>query len=154
MPSGRATGPTCCEFIMDTYWEHFEHGADIGVRGVAPSKQEAFAQAAVALCAVITDIEQVATEESIAVSCSAVDDELLLVEWLNTLIFEMATRRMLFARFDVEIDKQQLVATAWGEPLQPDKHQPAVEVKGATYTALRVAQDANDSWRAECVVDV
>jgi len=139
---------------MDTYWEHFEHGADIGVRGVAPSKQEAFAQAAVALCAVITDLEQVATEESITVSCSAADDELLLVEWLNTLIFEMATRRMLFARFDVEIDNQQLDATAWGEPLQLEKHQPAVEVKGATYTALRVAQDANGSWLAECVVDV
>ena len=32
------------------------------------------------------------------------DDELLLVDWLNALIYEMATRRMLFGRFDVTIE--------------------------------------------------
>src|SRR5512139_3851745 len=36
-------------------WEHFEHGADIGVRGFGASVAEAFEQAALALTAVIAD---------------------------------------------------------------------------------------------------
>ena len=78
---------------------------------------------------------------------------MLLVDWLNALIYEMATRRLLFARFDMHIDGQHLRATAWGEPVAGERHQPAVEVKGATYTALRVAED-NGLWIAQCVVDV
>jgi tRNA nucleotidyltransferase (CCA-adding enzyme) len=137
-----------------SYWEHFEHGADIGVRGVAPSKSEAFAQAACALCAVITDLDCITPAKSISVTCDAPDDELLLTEWLNSLIFEIATRNMLFSRFEVRIDGHHLSATAWGEPLQIDKHHPTVEVKGATYTSLHVAQQADGKWLAQCVVDV
>jgi tRNA nucleotidyltransferase (CCA-adding enzyme) len=35
-----------------------------------------------------------------------------------------------------------------------ERHQPAVEVKGATYTALKVARDEQGRWVAQCVVDV
>lgn len=139
---------------MTGYWEHFEHGADIGVRGVGPGKSEAFAQAACALSAIITDLERIIPEESITVNCDAVDDELLLTEWLNSLIFEMSTRNMLFSRFEVTIDDHHLSATAWGEHLQIDKHQPVVEIKGATYTSLRVEQQSAGVWLAQCVVDV
>jgi tRNA nucleotidyltransferase (CCA-adding enzyme) len=38
---------------MKDRWEHFEHGADIGVRGLGTSKAGAFEQAALALMAVI-----------------------------------------------------------------------------------------------------
>ncbi|MGD8842471.1 MAG: archease [Gammaproteobacteria bacterium] len=45
-------------------------------------------------------------------------------------------------------------ATAWGESIDTPRHQPAAEVKGATYTALSVHQDATGRWVAQCVVDV
>ena len=66
----------------------------------------------------------------------------------------MATRHMLFSRFSVSILQRGLNATAWGEAIEPSRHQPGVEVKGATYTALRVYQDAEGDWIAQCVVDV
>jgi SHS2 domain-containing protein len=66
----------------------------------------------------------------------------------------MAVRRMLFGRFAVMIDGDRLRATLWGEPVDVAKHAPACEPKGATYTALRVAQDAEGIWSASCVVDV
>jgi tRNA nucleotidyltransferase (CCA-adding enzyme) len=78
----------------------------------------------------------------------------LLVDWLNALVFEMATRRMLFSRFEVEIGAGRLRALAWGEAVDVERHKPAVEVKGATYTSLRVAQEADGTWVAQCVVDV
>lgn len=73
-------------------WEHFSHGADIGVRGVGATKAEAFEQAALALTAVIADPGLVAPLEAIAVECAAPDDELLFADWLNALIYEMGRR--------------------------------------------------------------
>ena len=57
-------------------------------------------------------------------------------------------------RFEVALLDNELNATAWGEPIDRSRHRPAVEVKGATYTQLRVEQTANGGWIAQCVVDV
>ena len=140
--------------MSEKYWEHFPHEADIGVRGVGATKEEAFEQAAVALTAVVTDPDGVAPLEEIEVECDAPDDELLLAEWLNALIYQMATRRMLFARFEVRFNDSRLGGKAWGEPIVVGRHNPAVEVKGATYTQLRVARQETGAWLAQCVVDV
>jgi SHS2 domain-containing protein len=136
------------------HWEHFPHDADVGVRGMGASKEEAFEQAAHALTAVIADPEAVAAQEAVEVACEAPDDELLLVDWLNALVYEMATRRMLFGRFEVHIDGPTLRGRAWGEKVDVARHQPAVEVKGATLTCLRVGQEPGGAWVAQCVVDV
>ena len=134
-------------------WAHFSHDADIGVVGMGPSKAEAFRQAALALTAVITDPGKVEPLQPVPVLCEAPSDELLLVEWLNALVYEIAVRKMLFADFVVEIEAGQLRATAYGEPVDLDRHEPAVEIKGATLTALQVVEGP-DGWRAQCVVDV
>ncbi|MEO8326472.1 MAG: archease, partial [Nitrospirota bacterium] len=34
------------------------------------------------------------------------------------------------------------------------KHEPAVEIKGATYTELSVRRIEGNGWVAQCVVDV
>ena len=135
-------------------WEHFHHEADIGVRGTGQTSAQAFEQAAVALTAVITEPETVACRETLHIECEAPDLELLLVDWLNALVYEMATRKMLFSRFQVELSGTRLHATACGEPVDVARHQPAAEVKGATYTELEVREDQTGSWRAQCVVDV
>jgi SHS2 domain-containing protein len=135
-------------------WEHFQHIADIGVRGSGRSLAEAFEQAALAMTAVILDPDAVVCSEPLAIEVSAPDHELLLAEWLNALIYEMATRRMLFARFEVEIRGHGLKATAWGEAIDVARHRPTVEIKGATFTELRVWRSDDDFWHAQCVVDV
>ena len=56
--------------------------------------------------------------------------------------------------FQVRIEGRRLFATAWGERIDVTRHQPAVEVKGATYTNLSVRQEPNGLWVAQCVVDV
>lgn len=139
--------------LMDAHWEHFAHGADIGVRGFGATEAEAFEQAGLALTAVIADLATVEPREAVAVECDAPDDELLFAEWLNGLIYEMAIRKMLFARYQVRLAGGRLSARAWGERIDVVRHHPAVEVKGATYTQLRVAREA-DGWVAQTVVDV
>jgi tRNA nucleotidyltransferase (CCA-adding enzyme) len=132
-------------------WEHFAHGADIGVRGHGPSLEEAFEQAALALAAVVTEVP-VTPKIAVTVVCEAPDDDLLLVEWLDAIIYEMAARRMLFGRFSVTIRGRRLYGTAWGESVQP-RHAPACEPK-ATLTELRVTRDATGQWSAGCIIDV
>jgi tRNA nucleotidyltransferase (CCA-adding enzyme) len=135
-------------------WEHFPHQADMGVRGFGPTRAAAFEQAALAMIAIVTDPAGVAEATAVAIRCEAPDDELLLVDWLNALVYEMASRHLLFGRFEVSLEGQQLSAVAWGEPVDCARHQPAVEIKGATYTALKVEQRAGGDWLAQCVVDV
>ena len=136
-----------------TRWEHYEHAADIGVRGFGATKAEAFEQAGLALMAVVADLRTIGEFERISLDCEAPDDELLLAEWLNALVYQMATRKLLFRRFNVAIDGTRLHAQAWGEPIDAERHKPAVEVKGATFTTLRVARHG-EGWVAQTVVDV
>lgn len=128
--------------------------ADMGVRGIGATKADAFAQAALALVGVVTELERVRPTDRVDIACEAPDDELLLVDWLNAVVYEMATRRMVFGRFDVRLDGTRLHATASGEPVDRLRHEPRVEVKGATYTAVAVTHDPEKGWVAQCVVDV
>jgi tRNA nucleotidyltransferase (CCA-adding enzyme) len=139
--------------MKTAYWEHFSHEADIGIRGIADTLPCVFEQVALALTGVLTDPEIVEQQQQIDISCVAPDIELLLVDWLNALIYEMATRRMLFSRFEVHLEDHHLYAKVWGEGIDIGKHEPAVEVKGATYTELDVHQE-DGRWIAQCVVDV
>jgi tRNA nucleotidyltransferase (CCA-adding enzyme) len=150
---GEGTAASTAAEHAASSWAHFAHDADIGVVGIGPTKAEAFRQAALALTAVVTDPRRVNPQAAVPVVCHAPDDELLLVGWLNALVYEMAVRAMLFADFTVDIHGGTLRATAYGEPVDVDRHEPAVEIKGATLTALQV-KEGPGGWRAQCVVDV
>jgi tRNA nucleotidyltransferase (CCA-adding enzyme) len=140
--------------ITASGWEHFSHGSDIGVRGFGPTQEAAFQQVARGLTAVVTDPDSVRPSQPVQIACDAPTDDGLLFDWLNALIYEMATRRMLFNAFDVTIQNGRLTATAWGEPVDRTRHEPAVEIKGATYTSLLVERRSDGTWRAGCVVDI
>lgn len=135
-------------------WKHYPHTADMGIRGFGITKEDAFAQAALAMIAVSVDLEKIKCEQQIEISCEADDDELLFIEWLNNIIYEMATRKMLFSEFEVVISGKQLTGKAWGEKLDLDRHRPVVEIKGATYSDLKVRRAENGTWIAQCVVDI
>jgi SHS2 domain-containing protein len=145
-------------------FEHFAHGADIGVRGSGPTPAVAFAEAARALTAVVCDPETIAACDTVEIVCVAPDLEVLLVDFLNAVIYAMATHAMLFSRFEVTIAETtsagiamsdwRLQARAHGEPIDPLRHALAVEVKGATFTELRVGPRPDGGWLAQCVVDV
>ena len=137
-----------------TGWEHFEHEADLGIRAHGPTLATVFEQAALAMTAAITDIERIAPSTCVPITCEAPQTDLLLVEWLNALVYEMALRRMLFSLYVVNIENSRLTGEACGESLNVVRHRPAVEVKGATYTALEVSRRADGEWLAQCVIDV
>lgn len=135
-------------------WETFPHGADVGVRGYGADVAEAFANAALALTSVITDPALIRPVRRVPLSCATDDVEILLLDWLNAIVTTMAIEGLLFGRYEVAIREGVLEGVAIGEPLDPGRHQPVVEVKGATLTELKVARGDDGRWVAQCVVDV
>ena len=134
-------------------FETFEHESDIGIRGFGGSMQEAFENAAVALYSVMVNIDAVNPVEERTVTVSAPDRELLLVEWLNALLAISDIERMVFSKFEVKLEATTLTGVAGGETLDRDRHEPHVEVKGATYHLLSV-KEQDGIYTAQCVVDV
>jgi tRNA nucleotidyltransferase (CCA-adding enzyme) len=134
-------------------WEHFAHQADIGVKATADSLGKAFEDAAVGLTAIIAEPKSIEAIESVQIKCSAKNEELLLVNWLNAIIYEMDVRKMLFSRFEVRIDNLNLSAKIWGEKINQAKHSPAVEPKAVTYNQLSVKNESG-KWTVQCVIDV
>jgi tRNA nucleotidyltransferase (CCA-adding enzyme) len=135
-------------------WSHFSHEGDVGIRGFGAAPAAAFENAARAMTAVVAPLEAIRAEETATVTCRTPDLEILLVDWLNAVIYEMATRGMLFHDFHVEIDGGELRGEMRGEAVDRERHEPSVELKGATLTELKVAQCEDGRWLAQCVVDV
>ncbi len=136
------------------HWQLFAHGSDIGVRGFGTSMKEAFEQVAIALTGMVTEPHLVKAKEAVKIACGAPEPDLLLLDWLNALIYEMSTRNMLFIRFEVKIEDHALEATIWGEKLDKERHQPAVEPKGATFTQLKIEKLPEGIWIAQDIIDV
>ncbi len=139
-------------------YEHFPHGADVGVRGFGETAAEAFEQAALAVFALLADdLESVRPEIEEHIEIEATSPEALLVAFLNELISIADARHLVFGRFAVRLvlgpDRSFASARAWGEPFDPERHDCTVQPKGATFTALRVAAE-DAGWVAQCVVDV
>lgn len=143
---------------MAARFEQFEHGADVGVRGLGATPAEAFEGAAAALftllAADLTAVQSADTER-IAIEAASLDE--LLVAFLNELISLSDVRRLVFGRVSVAIEgaagRFRLTAAAEGEPFDPSRHEFTVVPKGASFTALRVARE-DGAWLAQCVVDV
>jgi len=130
----------------------FREDPVLNIQGVGPTLGAAFAEAALAMMAAVTDPAAVKHEETVEIECAAPSAELLLVNWLNAVAFEMAARSMVFGTFNVDTDGFQLRATAIGERVSKERHAPNVEIKGATLRELAVAEDRPGEWRAQCTV--
>jgi SHS2 domain-containing protein len=138
--------------------EHFDHGADVGVRGFGATPARAFERAARALFLLLCeDPSKLRAQIEEPIACDAATLEELLVAYLNELIFLSDSRQAVFGRFEATIRQTpggfHLAGRAWGERFDPKRHEFTVQPKGATFTALKVER-RGDEWVAQCVVDV
>lgn len=134
--------------------ELFEHTADLGLRVRAADLNTLFEEAGVCLfSAVVDDLGVVRPNEPRAFAIAGTDREYLLYDWLRDLLRTADEEHLVFCRFQVTVSDDGLTATAWGEPLDPARHQLAREVKAITYHELKVESTA-DGWLAEVIVDI
>lgn len=138
-------------------FEIFPHKADVGIRGIGRTLDEAFCEAAKAMFSVMADLEQFKPIGEIRLKLSAETLDELFVSWLNELLSEASLAKSIFCDFDVKINKAksgfELVGIARGEAIDKKKHKLKTEVKGATYSGLKVGKE-NNQFVAQCIVDV
>jgi SHS2 domain-containing protein len=135
-------------------YETFEHTADLGLRIRAMDLDTLFVEAALALFSVIVeDLTSVQPRQELKVQISGDDREYLLFDWLRELLYHFDSEHLLLSRFEVRVSEGGLTGTAWGEPLDRQRHTLDHEVKGITYHGLRVEQ-TDGGWLAEVIVDI
>ena len=133
------------------------HKADIIIKGTGKSIEEAFCEAAKAMFSVMVELKDVKPVGEVAIRITAEGRKELFILWLNELLSEASLQNVLFCEFQVKIKKAGnmlvLHGLAKGEKIDPKKHRLKTEVKGATYSGLKVAKE-NSMFIAQCVVDV
>lgn len=139
-------------------WEVLEHTADTGIVAYGRDLPELFAAAATGLSALMVDLSTVEERLSRVIEVPATipgDYAGLLVDWLSELVYLFDAEHLIFRRFEVEwVSDEGVRATAFGEPVDPQRHVLGTGIKAVTYHALEVAQQLDGTWRAQVIVDV
>ena len=148
-----ASGIIAYEINMEKEFEIVNHTADVGIIAYGADMKEAFANAAKALFSLITELDDVEEVVHRDTELKADDEETLLVEWLNGLIYLFDVENILFKRFDIaRLNKTQLKARSYGEKVDSSRHKLKTGVKAATYHMLRV--EKNNGCKAQVLFDI
>ena len=135
-------------------FEVIDHTADVGIIAYGAEIKQVFANAALALFSLITELENISEELKYDVEVVSEDRESLLVEWLNELIYLFDAEHVLLKRFDVQsLSNTRLKATCYGEKIDPSRHKIKTGVKAATYHMLRIDKD-NKGYKAQIIFDI
>ncbi len=138
---------------MEKDFEIVDHTADVGIIAYGADISQAFANAARALFSLITELDDVGEILHRDIELTAPDQESLLVEWLNELIYLFDTDNIVFKRFDVtKLNNRQLKARSYGEKVDSSKHRLKTGVKAATYHMLKV--DKDNGYRIQVLFDI
>jgi SHS2 domain-containing protein len=134
-------------------YQRFGHGADIGIKGIGKTLEEAFAEGARAMFDAMVDVKKVKPQKEVKIKAEAANQEELFVEFLNKLLAEADLGNLVFSKFKVVIRNNEILASAWGEELDQEKHNIKTEVKAATYSMLKIGRE-NNNYFTQCIIDV
>jgi SHS2 domain-containing protein len=132
--------------------------ADVAFEAWGETLEEMFISSAAALLRTMADDpERVARRQKLSIRLEHEELDLLLLSFLQELIFYKDARRLLLHADTVTIEKRQdifcLEAALSGEEIDSDRHRLLVDVKAATLHRLQVVfRDC--LWKAVVVLDV
>ena len=138
---------------MGKEFEIIDHTADVGIRAYGADVKEAFANAARGLFSLITELEDIEEVEYRDTELTASDQENLLVEWLNELIYLFDAENIIFKRFDItHLSDTQLKARSYGHKVDRSKHKIKTGVKATTYNMLKI--DKGNGVKVQVLFDI
>jgi SHS2 domain-containing protein len=138
---------------MDKEFEIINHTADVGIRAYGADMKAAFANAARGLFSLITELDDIEEVVHRDIELTAPDQESLLVEWLNELIYLFDAENIIFKRFDItQLSQTQLKARSYGHQVDSSKHKLKTGVKAATYHMLKV--EKNNGSMVQVLFDI
>jgi SHS2 domain-containing protein len=135
-------------------FELIDHTADIGIIAYGNTLAELFENAAYGLFSVIIEIDMVEPKERYKIYVNAMDEEELLISWLNELIYFWEVKRVLGSMFKVNIiSNSSLEGELYGEVFNPKKHRIEHIVKAVTYYNFKLTREEK-GWRAQVILDI
>ena len=124
-------------------WEHLEADAEIGVRAWAPTRADAFAQAALGVFALIARPEAIEERESREVRAQASSPEHLLVGWINECLYVHEIEGFVVRRVEVGACTESVVhGVLHGEEIDTARHRLRATVKAATLRGASVTESS------------
>jgi len=138
---------------MNKDFEILDHTADVGIIAYGADIKQAFANAARGLFSLIIQLDDVQEVLHRDIRVNANDEESLLVEWVNELIYLFDTENILFKRFEItHLNNTLLRARSYGEKADKVRHKLKTGVKATTYHMLKV--DKDDGCRVQVLFDI
>jgi SHS2 domain-containing protein len=135
-------------------FEVINHTADIGIVVYGADIKQLFANAAFGLFSLMADLDNLKEDTKRQIELSAEDVEVLLVEWLNELIYTSEVEHIIFKRVEInELSNNQLRATCFGEEIKPGQHRLKREIKAATYHMLRLNKE-DSNYKVQIIFDI
>ena len=125
-------------------YKFLDHATDAIIEVTAKDLKEAFAVAADAEINLTLDQDKVDEKEQKKFSASGKDLHYLLFSWLEEIPFVLITEGFAIKRIEFDIEKNEgykINATAYGEPLDVQKHNFKVEIKAPTFYDMEIRQD-------------
>jgi SHS2 domain-containing protein len=136
-------------------FKYLEHTADAEFIAYGQTLDEAFVNAARAMCGLVVDPVKVQSSESREISLIAGSPEDLLYDWLSELLYLSEVDYLVFSRFEAKITKDGeywLQGKAYGEKIRPG-HEVSLHIKAVTYHDLRV-EKRNNIYEAQVLLDI
>jgi SHS2 domain-containing protein len=134
-------------------FEFLEHTADAKFRAYGKTLEEAFSNAAEAMFSVMIDCSKVEPNLQKKITASGSDEEALLYNFLEELLFLLDSERFLFHKVNkMKIVGKDLTATIVGDTAS-DKYETHGDVKAVTYNEMEIIKE-KDKVTVQVIVDV
>ena len=133
-------------------FKEIPHTADVKIRAEAPTPDALFGEACAALMQVMYGDDRCGGTKR-ECDITGEDQESLLCDFLSEVLYLTEVDGLVFSRADVKLDGLHLHAVLDGEPFDPARHNKGTEVKGISYSGLKISHDAK-GFMLEIVFDV
>ncbi|MBL7068874.1 MAG: archease [Candidatus Omnitrophica bacterium] len=135
-------------------YEIINHTADIGIKVYGKSLEELFINAASGMFEIIADLDGLKPSTSIKVKLEAQNDEELLVAWLDELIYNFYTKKIIFSEFKISsLSAAKIEAEAIGKHIGDKKSRLKTEIKAATYHDLKIEKESGN-YQVQIIFDI
>jgi len=132
----------------------FNHTADLGLIITGKNMGDLYANAALAVFDIITDLARVEAHETRRILVEGGGLEDLLINYLREILYLYNGEHWLLKEIRVvRVDDNALEAEAQGEPLDGRKHEIRKEIKAVTYHQAQVRK-MKTGWEARVIFDV
>jgi|SRR3989344_318073 len=138
-------------------YKFLEHTADVMFEAYGKNLNALFANAALAVFEVQCDLKKVGNKIKKKINLKNENAENLLFDFLEELIYLKDAKYILFGKFRVEIKKIRdnyiLDALAYGEKINPEKHELKTDVKAVTLHEFFLKKTSK-GWKCRVLLDI